>query len=238
MLSSTRRRSPTKNQNPRWATTMQAAQDETERARQEEINDAIARGEAPRDRKADLRAMKVALQRTSISFGKEKINYVSDTMEKQRQCLIGFSVEERNAQTKRIKDMKAELTQTNFCLGDERPSYESVNAEAMRLTEKAALLGKVQMNTDLKEAIKKSSLHFGNEPPNYKSIAHEGMENILKGNTNDFSKLKQETTDLKTALRKHNFEFGGETVNYESDSHRGYKNYGVEHYRQISEGFF
>ena len=106
MISSTRRRSPTRSKNPRWATTMQAAQDETERARLEEINEARARGQEPRDRKADLRAMKMALQRTSISFGKEKTDYLSDTAEKQRQCLVGFSVEERLAQSKRIKDMK------------------------------------------------------------------------------------------------------------------------------------
>ena len=106
-----------------------------------------------------------------------------------------------------------------------------------RFTEKAALLGgRVAMNTDLKEAIKKSSLHFGNEVGVYKSVAQEGMEFILKGNTNDFSRLKRETHELKTQLRKHNFSFGEDSVDYESDSHRGYKNYGVQHYHQIHEG--
>lgn len=236
MISSTRRRSQVKPTSSRWATTMQAAQDETERALADELAETRAKGQEPVDRKAQLRAMKVALQRTSISFGKEKIDYISDTMEKQQQCLVGFSVEERTAQTKRIKDMKAELTQTNFCLGDEIPVYESVNTEAMRFTEKAALLGKVEMNTGLKEAIKKSSIHFGNESGTFKSVAHEGMEYILKGNTNDFSKLKRETKELTSNLRKHNFTFGDEKNEYKSDSHRGYQNYGAEHYRQIGEG--
>ena len=236
MLGSTRRRSETKSKSARWQTCMQEAADQTERARLEEIADIRAKGLEPVDRKSQLREMKKALQRTSISFGKEKIDYISDTMEKQQQCLVGFSIEERTAQAKRIKDMKAELTQTNFCLGDEIPVYESVNTEAMRLTEKAALLGKVAINTDLKEAIKRSSLHFGNEAPVMKSVAHEGMENILKGNTNDFAKLKRETQELTAQLRQHNFSFGEEKNEYKSDSHRGYQNYGVEHYRQINEG--
>ena len=80
------------------------------------------------------------------------------------------------------------------------------------------------MNTDLKEAIKRSSLHFGNEKPCYKSVAHEGMEFILNGNTNDFSKLKNEIRDMTVQLRKHNFTFGDESVEYKSDSHKGFKN--------------
>ena len=107
MLSSTRRRSPNKSKSARWATTMQAAQDDTEKARMDEILEAKAKGEMPRDRKADLRAMKISLQKTSISFGKEKVQYISDTMEKLQQCLVGSSTEERMAQSKRIKDMKA-----------------------------------------------------------------------------------------------------------------------------------
>jgi len=240
-------------------TTTQAAQDDTERARAEEIADAREKGLEVRDSKAELRKMKLALQKTSISFGKEKIDYVSDTMEKQQQCLVGFSKEERDSQKKRIKDMKvtysiasykrhfltirpsinppqAELTQTNFCLGDEKPSYESVNTEAMRLSEKAAALGRVQMNTELKEAVKKSSLHFGNERTVYKSVAQEGMEFILRGTTNDFARIRDETNTLKTNLRRHNFSLGEDAVDYKSDSHRGYQNYGTHHYHQIHEG--
>lgn len=106
MLSATRRRSPTRSSNARWMTTTQAAQDETERVREEELAMARERGLDVKDRKAELRKMKLALQKTSISFGKEKIDYVSDTMEKQQQCLVGFSKEEREIQKKRIKDMK------------------------------------------------------------------------------------------------------------------------------------
>jgi len=227
----------------RWNTTAQAAQDETARVKAEEIADARSKGLEPVDRKAQLRAMKVGLQRTSISFGQESVSYISDNVEKQRQVLVGFSVQEREAQKKRTKEMKATLTQTNFMLGDEVPEYLSVNTEAMALTKDAAK--KQDKTADkaaaeaLKAAIKRSSLHFGNEErtkDNMKSVAHEGMENILGGNTNDFAKLKRETQELTTALRRHNFSFGEEKNEYLSDSHRGYQNYGKEHYRQIIDG--
>ena len=139
--------------------------------------------------------------------------------------------------------MKANLTQTNFCLGDVEPQYMSQNQESMMLTKDAAKFQDKRAEKaaadELKAAIKASSLHFGNERRTkslMQSVAHEGMENILKGNTNDFAKLKQDTVELTQALRKHNFEFGNERVEYMSDSHRGYQNYGSEHYGQIVAG--
>ena len=191
----------------------------TARISREEIEEARARGEAPVDRKAQLREMKQGLQKTSISFGHEPVNYVTDNVEKARQCLVGFSVEEKQRQKENAKQMKASLTQTSFKLGDVEPQYMSVNTESMMLTKDAAKFQDKKAEKAaaeaLKESIKASSLHFGNERRSkelMQSVAHEGMENILKGNTNDFAKLKQDTVDLTNALRKHNFEFGNTSI--------------------------
>jgi len=236
-------RSPNKTNSRRWATVQQEAAANTARISREEIEEARARGEAPVDRKAQLREMKQGLQKTSISFGHEPVNYITDNVEKARQCLVGFSVEEKQRQKENAKQMKANLTQTSFKLGDVEPQYMSVNTESMMLTKDAAKLQDKKAEKAaaeaLKQSIKASSLHFGNEKRTkelMQSVAHEGMENILKGNTNDFAKLKQDTVDLTNALRKHNFEFGNASLEYISDSHRGYQNYGKEHYGQIVAG--
>eukprot|EP01036_Dinobryon_divergens_P031696 gene31696-41142_t len=70
--------------------------------------------------------------KTSINFGNEKVQYISDAQENQTRCQGGTSIEERAAQAKRIKDMKAELTTTSFKLGDEEPEYITANSEGMR----------------------------------------------------------------------------------------------------------
>lgn len=236
-------RSPNKTNSLRWATVQQESAANTARISREEIENARARGEAPFDRKAQLREMKLGLQKTSISFGHEPVNYTTDNVEKARQCLVGFSMEEKAAQKKAAKDMKANLTRTSFTLGDVEPQYMSVQTESMMLTKDAAKNQDKKAEKEaaeaLKSQIKASSLHFGNEKRTkelMQSVAQEGMETILAGNSNDFAKLKADTIELTTALRKHNFEFGNETVEYISDSHRGYKNYGQEHYNQIVQG--
>ena len=82
---------------------------------------------------------------------------------------------ERALRAKAIKQMKTELTTTNFRLGDERPEYESICHEAMRASD-GFPKSKIGLNSSLKEAVKKSSLHFGNAAVDYKSVAHEAME--------------------------------------------------------------
>jgi hypothetical protein len=67
----------------------------------------------------DLYNRKISNTRTSISFGNERVHYMSDAQENMRKSLAGSSAAERAAQALRIKTMKAELTTTNFKLGDE-----------------------------------------------------------------------------------------------------------------------
>ena len=127
--------------------------------------------------------------------------------------------------------MKADLTTTNFRLGDEKPVYESVNHQSMAVAE--AFRGqKVRppSNTDLKEAIKRSSIHFGNEKVAYETVAHESMK--YRGNENNFSKLKEEVHNMTATLRRHNFNFGDEKVDYMSDSHAGYGSVPLDAYKE------
>lgn len=47
--------------------------------------------------------------------------------------MSGFDVEERRVQAIRNKNMKAELTSTNFTLGDEKVEYETTTKAGLRL---------------------------------------------------------------------------------------------------------
>ncbi len=128
--------------------------------------------------------------------------------------------------------MKAELTTTNFKLGDEVPEYQSANQLAMKTAEKFRGTERVAMNVDLKEAVKKSSIHFGNESVVYASTAHDSMR--YQGNENNFAQLKAEVKDMTATLRKHNFSFGDEKVSYQSDYNSGYGSLPMEAYRVSS----
>mmetsp|Transcript_6996 Transcript_6996/g.9649 ORF Transcript_6996/g.9649 Transcript_6996/m.9649 type:complete len:306 (-) Transcript_6996:114-1031(-) len=169
--------------------------------------------------------------KTSIHFGNEKVVYVSDTHDNQNRCQGGSSIEERATQMKRIKDMKAELTTTNFKLGDEPGQYETTNRLAMTETDLGS--AKVPINVNLKEAVKKSSIHFGNEPVDYKSVAHDSMQ--YKGSVGNYTALKDEVKQMTNTLRKHNFSFGDEKVNYQSDYAAGYGDVDVGAYKKSDE---
>lgn len=176
----------------------------------------------------------MANTKTSISFGNERVAYISDTMENQRKVLsLEASSDERLAQKERIAKMKADLTTTNFSLGNEATVYATVNSEAMAKSEQFKGVGRVAMNNDIKEAVKKSSLHFGNENVEYKSVAHEAME--YRGNENNFAKLKEEVQQMTATLRKHNFSFGEEEVLYQTDYNRGYGDIKLEAYNRGDE---
>lgn len=125
--------------------------------------------------------------------------------------------------------MKAELTTTNFRLGDEKPTYESANHQAMKAAESYYGVGRVGMNNDLKEAVKRSSIHFGNERVDYTSTAHDSMR--YNGNENNFSALKEEVRVMTEGLRKHNFSLGDEKVSYQSDYASGYGSLPLEAYK-------
>lgn len=161
-----------------------------------------------------------------------QVSYLSDAMESMHRCQGSYTPEERAQQQKRIKDMKAELTTTNFRLGDEVPSYVSVNRESMAIAERFRDVERVSMNTGLKEAVKKSSIHFGNERVVYETVAHEAMK--YRGNENNFSKLKEEVQEMTTTLRRHNFTFGDEKVLYESDYQRGYGSISSDAYASMA----
>lgn len=185
-------------------------------------------------RVTNMKARKQANNTTSINFGNENVNYISDAQENQLKCQGGATPGERARQREVIRKMKADLTLTNFCLGDEVPEYSSVNADAMAASD--AWKGKntkVAMNSELKEAVKRSSLHFGNEPVRYHTVGQDSMQ--YHGGTNDFQKLKADTEELKTALRKHNFVLGDEKILYQSDYQRGYGSLPSSAYTKSSE---
>lgn len=173
--------------------------------------------------KSRNKAVKLAQTRGSISFGHEKVNYISDAHERQINALKGQSNEGRAAQAKHIKDMKVNLTTTNFCLGDEPVSYESTNVAAMKkVAVNDSSCARPALNKELKEAIKRSSLHFGNEPVNYKSVASEGYVNRGVESPEEFDKRKNEIKEMTVRLRKHNFSMGDAPTDYTSDYTSGF----------------
>lgn len=215
-----RTREETKSPSKRWQTTASSA-----------LAEVAGKLEGSYDRAGmikDLKQRKQSNTTTSISFGNEKVNYVSDTKDNQRKSGAGMSVDERSRQTARIKQMKADLTATKFKLGDEKTVYKSSNQTAMDAAETFKGVERVAMNTELKNAIKKSSIHFGNEKVQYGTTAHEAMR--YNGNENNFAQLKDEVKEMTATLRKHNFSFGDERVEYESDYHAGYGSVPIEAY--------
>lgn len=65
----------------------------------------------------DMRSRKINNTKSSIHFGNNAVDYISDMKDNQRRCQADIDSEERIAQTIRNKQMKKELTQTSFSLG-------------------------------------------------------------------------------------------------------------------------
>lgn len=204
----------------RWKTTSDSALQDVAQQLAGNYNNA--------QRVSNMKARKQQNNTTSINFGNESVRYISDATENQQACFGGFSSEDRATQKERIRKMKADLTTTNFCLGDEAVEYNSINLMAMAEAKSWDGYEKVEMNADLKEAVKKSSLHFGNHKPNYETVGGESMK--FHGNLNDFAALRKEVQEQTTTLRKHNFTLGDEKVSYESDYQRGYGSMPMEAY--------
>lgn len=209
------------NPSERWKTTSDSALQDVAQQLAGNYNNAL--------RMSDMKARKLQSNTTSINFGNESVRYISDASENQKACFGGSSADDRANQKERIRKMKADLTTTNFCLGDEVVEYESSNAAAMAASEKWGGYQKTEMNADLKEAVKKSSLHFGNHQPTYETVGGESMKYHGSG-MNDFAALRKEVQDQTATLRKHNFTLGDEKVSYESDYQRGYGSMPMEAY--------
>jgi hypothetical protein len=203
--------------------------EDTAEALAEEPQDISAMRTATWDRK-------MANTTTSISFGTDKLNYVSDAMSVQKHILQAHNDPTTRAkEADRVKDMKRELTQTSFTLGDVQPEYESTNMESMRKTaEVTKTYKKIPFNKEAMMAIKRSSLHFGNEKVNYHTVMRDATAE--KAGTNDFAALQAQTEELKKNLRKHNFTLGDQKVLYESDYSSGFGkeegSFNVKHYEK------
>ncbi len=157
-----------------------------------------------------------------------QVNYLSDTQENLNKALVGVSSVDRATNIAQIKKMKADLTVTNFKLGDEAPVYETTNRSANMAAEHPDRSGANLNENKMKEVIKKSSLHFGTEPVDYQSVSHQAME--YRGSQANFSQLKDEVSKMSATLRQHNFSFGEEKINYQSDYNRGFGTVPLESY--------
>lgn len=134
-------------------------------------------------------------------------------MENQR-LILNASHSDKAIQAERIRKMKADLTTTNFKLGDARDKteYMSTNHQSMLQAVQHPIdakerLEKAELNRTMKEAVKRSSLEFGREPIRYESVMTEEMKRN-PGGVVDFQKRKKEIATMKQALSKHNFTFG------------------------------
>lgn len=211
----------------RWVTTTASAMEDVVRSR----------GGETADRSAIMKSLKnakLASTKGSISFGHEKVSYISDTHEQQINALVGQSNEDRLAQQKRIKDMKKGLVTTNFNLGDEPVVYESTNREAMKQCAKVdPASARSTMNSSLKEAVKKSSLYFGNEPVTYRSVAADGFTpaTVDIASATNIATRKQELKSMKDRLTRHNFTLGEERVDYTTDYASGFSGYSADAYK-------
>jgi hypothetical protein len=170
-------------------------------------------------RKERLRASKLNSTKGSISFGHESVKYISDCHESQINALKGGSTEGRAAQAKHVKDMKANLTTTNFW-------YEACCCcICMHLAILCAHLLSIMF---VLPAYLLFSFPFslGDEPVDYTSTNRESM---LKVAVNDASDARPALNKaLKEAIKKSSLHFGNEPVNYQSVSSEGYVNKGAQ----------
>lgn len=169
-----------------------------------------------RQRQEALRSRKLANTQTSILFGNASVDYQSDARSSQNNVMQGFDVEERQAQGKRNKDMKAQLTRANFSLGDEKVDYDSTAHSGLR-NGANGMGGRQERCRPSRE----SSIQFGAEKNvEYRSVAQDSM--VYHGNANDFEASRKNVVALKTHLRRHQISLGEEKVEYVTDNQRGY----------------
>ena len=160
--------------------------------------------------------------------------YISDAMENQK-LILNASNADKEAQKQRIKKMKADLTKTNFKMGDERDKteYMSTNQQGMLQVIQHPMdarerVEKKALNEAMKEAVKRSSLEFGTEKPVYESVMTGQMRRDVMGPGVDFQKRKDEISEMTNALRKHNFQIWADyskeynAGQYETDYNSGY----------------
>jgi hypothetical protein len=167
-------------------------------------------------RQEALRSRKLANTQTSIMFGNTAVDYQSDAHSNQSHAMKGYDLAEREAQGKRNKDMKQQLTRANFSLGDEKVDYDSTAHAGLR-NGANGMGGRQERCRPSRE----SSIQFGAEKSiNYQSTAQQGM--VYSGNANDFEASRKNVIALKTHLRRHQISLGEEQIEYQTDNQRGY----------------
>ena len=112
----------------------------------------------------------------------------------------GANPEDKRKDAERAKQMKADLTRTNFSMGT-----GSKQDEISEYIDRFKQFEVDQMK--LERPKETSSIHFGNEKPVYHTINADAMKNH-NYDMQDFTKSKEEVEKLKTQLRKHNFTIG------------------------------
>ena len=156
----------------------------------------------------DLADRKINNTKTSISFGHEKITYISDAMQNQK-LILNASNDDNAEQKIRVKQMKTNLTKTNFKMGDDRDTTEYMSTNQMGMLQviqhpqdARERVEKKALNEAMKEAVKRSSLDFGHENIVYESVMSGQMRRDTGGPGVDFQKRKQEISEMTNALRK------------------------------------
>ena len=156
----------------------------------------------------DLADRKINNTKTSISFGHEKITYISDAMQNQK-LILNASNDDKAEQKIRVKQMKTNLTKTNFKMGDDRDTTEYMSTNQMGMLQviqhpqdARERVEKKALNEAMKEAVKRSSLDFGHENIVYESVMSGQMRRDTGGPGVDFQKRKQEISEMTNALRK------------------------------------
>lgn len=108
----------------RWETAMHSEMEKTAAALR-----LLTKDDRDATRK-DLADRKINNTRTSISFGHEKITYISDAMQNQK-LILNASNDDKAEQKLRVKEMKTNLTKTNFKMGDDRDTTEYMSTNQM-----------------------------------------------------------------------------------------------------------
>lgn len=178
---------------------------------------------------------KMANWTAQIDFGSAKIEYVTDARRNGASGVDkeGFreSMKETMKSRNRAKELKKNLTRTQWQLGQDNRSLEDAKSTSILPDPRGTAFNSYRgvLNKDVEHKIRRSVAFEGClDPnfakPNYTTVMQEGSRH--HGNTNDFAAIKQNAKRLKRELGNSQISFGdGQFRGLTTDYREGFKSY-------------
>jgi hypothetical protein len=162
---------------------------------------------------ADAKKAKIALQKSSVSFGQDLTNYTSENREREISTESLAVFDPRKNMEDKIRNIarKKALQRTNLVFGAENTPYQKASTQLDPTGKMGFFRGK--LNQKEASLLRKSSIQFGKTATNYESTT-------VKQNDWDWIEVKKARPPPVISNRhlKPNFTLGDDKVNYTSAS--------------------